>query len=146
MKERIIELKIELMTEDSFEPYGEVWDSKAYPADRRYSSPVHYQPEGDPVASVMWQPYGTLKFTKLERHFHDTHIFIPLQGSLAAVAVARATDEADPMAVPDPSSVRAFLIDGSKGFAYKRGTWHSLDRYILTPPGTTFITLSLIHI
>ena len=33
------------------------------------------------------------------------------------------------MGIPDPRDVLAFLIDGSKGFAYKKGTWHSLDRY-----------------
>ena len=58
------------------------------------------------------------------------------------MAVAPPTDENDPTAIPDPNDVRAFLIDGTKGFAYKKGTWHSLDRYILSPPGTTFVTFN----
>ena len=69
-------------------------------------------------------------------------LFIPISGSLAAVAVAPPTDLDDPLAIPDPSEVRAFLIDGTKGFAYKKGTWHSLDRYILSPPGTTFVSFN----
>ena len=139
---KTIKLKIEPMTEETFRPYGEVWDSKEHSSDHRQSFSVDYQPEGTPTASIMWQPYQTLTFTKLERHFHSTHVFIPVSGSLAAVAVAHPTDLNDQMAMPDPSQVRAFLIDGNKGFAYKKGTWHSLDRYILTPPGTTFVTFN----
>ena len=139
---RTVKLKVEPMTEEAFRPYGEVWEAKEYPSDHRQSFPTAYQPEGKATASVMWQPYQTLTFTKLERHFHATHVFIPVSGSLAAVAVAPPTDENDPMAIPDPKNVRAFLIDGTKGFAYKKGTWHSLDRYILSPPGTTFVTLN----
>ena len=134
-----MKLKIEPMTEESFSPYGEVWDAREHPSDHRQFFPVSYHPEGKPTAAVFWQPYQTLTFTKLERHFHATHVFIPVSGSLAAVAVAPATDENDPTAIPDPSDVRAFLIDGTKSFCYKRATWHSLDRYILHPPGTTIV-------
>jgi ureidoglycolate lyase len=139
---KTVKLKIEPMTEEAFSPYGELWDAKAYPSDHRQSFPVNYYPEGKPTATVLWQPYQTLTFTKLERHFHATHVFIPVSGSLAAVAVALPTDEDDPMAIPDPDSVRAFLIDGTKGFGYKKATWHSLDRYILSPPGTTFVSFN----
>ena len=137
-----VKLKVEPMTEESFTPYGEVWDAKEHPTDHRQSFSVAFEPSGKPRAAVMWQPYQGLTFTKLERHFHATHVFIPLNGSLAAVAVALGTDEDDPTAIPDPKDVRAFLIDGTKGFAYKKGTWHSLDRYILSPPGTTFVALN----
>ena len=136
---RMVRLKIEPMTEESFSPYGEVWDAREQPADHRADFDVTFQPLGAATAKVMWQPYQTLTFTKLERHFHGTHVFIPVSGSLAAVAVAPATDENDPTAYPDVDDVRAFLIDGAKGFAYKRGVWHSLDRHILAPPGATFV-------
>ena len=139
---RTVKIKIEPMTEEAFKPFGEIWDAKEHPSDHRQSTPMPYQPEGKPMANIMWQPYQTLTFTQLERHFQPTHVFIPVSGSLAAVAVALPTDENDPMAIPDPSDVRAFLIDGTKGFAYNRGTWHSLNRYILSPPGTTFVTLN----
>ena len=140
---KTVKLRIEPMTQEAFSPYGEVWDAREHPADHRESFSVSYRPEGGmPTASIMWQPYQSLTFTKLERHFHATHVFIPLSGSPAAVAVALATDKNDPTAVPNPGDVRAFLIDGTKGFAYKKGTWHSLDRYILSPPGTTFVILN----
>ena len=65
-----------------------------------------------------------------------------MSGSPAVVAVSRPTDMDDPMASPDPEDVHAFLIDGNKGYALKRGTWHSLNRYILTPPGAVFAILN----
>ena len=139
---KTVKLRIEPMTEEAFSPYGELWDAREHPSDHRESFPVDYRPEGKPTASIMWQPYRSLTFTKLERHFHATHVFIPLSGSPAAVAVALATDENDPTSIPNPGDVRAFLIDGTKGFAYKKGTWHSLDCYILSPPGTTFVMLN----
>ncbi len=142
MISRTLKLEIEPMTEQAFMPFGEIWEAKENPPDHRESFPVEYHPEGTPTASVMWQPYQTLRFTKLERRFHATHVFIPVSGSLAVVAVAPPTDLDDSMAIPDPRDVRAFLIDGSKGFAYKKGTWHSLDRYVLSPPGTTFVTFN----
>ncbi len=136
---RTVRLKIEPMTEEAFGPYGDIWDAREHPPDHRADVDVAFQPLGEATAKVMWQPHQTMTFTKLERHFHSTHVFIPTSGSLAAVAVAPATDESDPLAFPDPDEVRAFLIDGTKGFAYKRGVWHSLDRHILTPPGMTFV-------
>ena len=39
--------------------------------------------------------------------------------------------------------MRAFLIDPGKGYAYKIGTWHSLDRYLLRPPGASFVILNV---
>ena len=138
---RTVKLRIEPMTEEAFRPYGEIWDAKERPLDHRQIFPVDYKPEGKPKAAILWQPYQTLTFSKLERHFNAADVFIPVSGSLAAVAVAPPTDENDPTAIPDSSDVRAFLIDGTKGFAYKKGTWHSLDRYILFPPGTTFVVL-----
>ena len=139
---KVVQLKIEPMTEESFRPYGAIWDAKDHPSDHRVVSQIAYQPEGTATAFIIWQPYQGLTFTKLERHFHATHVFIPVSGSLSAVAVANPTDENDPMAIPDPSDVRAFLIDGTKGFAYNKGTWHSLDRYILSPPGATFVNFN----
>jgi ureidoglycolate hydrolase len=47
--------------------------------------------------------------------------------------VAPPTDLADRGAIPAPGSLRAFIVDGSVGYVLRRGTWHSLDRYPLTP-------------
>ena len=91
---------------------------------------------------MIWQPHEGLTFSQLERHFAVTQTFIQLSGPPAVVAVAEPTDLDDPEAAPDPSDVHAFLIDPAKGFSLKRGTWHSLNRYILAPPGSTFVTMN----
>ena len=58
------------------------------------------------------------------------------------VCVAAPTDADDPQALPDPREVRGFLIDPGQGYLFHRGTWHSLDRYPLQPPGAAFLIVN----
>ena len=136
-------LKVELMTAESFRPFGEVWEAKARPPDRREFFPMNFEIDGETTVNVIWQPYQGKTFTRLERHFNVTQSFVPLDGSLSVVAVAAPTDPDKPNDTPRPEDVHAFLIDGTKGFGYKTGTWHSLNRYILYPPGASFIILNV---
>ena len=152
-KLKVHKLKIELMTAESFRPFGEVIerppDARAAEADEApRERPIRFYPietivDGKPVLRVIWQPIEDLRFTQLERHFNVTQSFVPLKGPLSVVAVAAPTDPDDPEDVPRPEDVHAFLIDGTKGWAYKVGTWHSLDRYILSPPGASFLMLNV---
>lgn len=135
-------IKIEPMTEDAFKPYGELLDSYDRPDNRRIISPKDFKSDGDTTVGVIWQPYQNLEFDEMERHFGVTQSFIQLSGSPAAVAVAPPTDPSNPDDVPMPGEVKAFLIDPAKGFSLKKGTWHSLNRYILSPPGATFVILN----
>ena len=131
------------MTADSFAPYGFLIDAPAHPAGHRTLTPMDFQSDGETTVNVIWQPQAKLKFSKLERHYGVTQTFLQLSGAPAVVCVAAPTDLNDESAVPDPADVRAFLIDPAKGFAFSRGTWHSLDRYILQPPGATFVILNV---
>ena len=139
---RVHRLKIEPMTEKSFKPFGELIDPKEQPSDHRVISPIAFEADGQCTLGVIWQPYEGLTFSQLERHFAVTQSFVQLAGSPAVVALAPPTDLDDPMAAPDPGDVHAFLIDPAKGYALKRGTWHSLNRYILAPPGATFAIIN----
>ena len=136
-------LKVELMTAASFSLFGEVMEAKERPSDERRFFPVTFDIDGTTTVDVIWQPYAERTFTTLERHFNVTQGFIPLEGSLAVVAVAPPTELDNREAIPEPDDVRAFLIDPTKGFVYKTGTWHSLNRYILSPPGASFIILNV---
>ncbi len=140
---RTHKLKVEVMTAESFRPFGEVMEAKSMPAEQREFFPAPFAIDGRPTLDVIWQPYQGRTFTELERHFNVTQAFFPLSGSLAVVAVAAPTDRNDPKAIPEPEDVHAFLIDGTQGFVYKTGTWHSLDRYILSPPGASFVILNV---
>jgi ureidoglycolate hydrolase len=141
---KVQELKIEALTAEAFRPFGTIFDAKQRPAHRRtliYDK--GFDVVGKTIIGVIWQPFAGLTFTQLERHFNVTQAFIPMSGSLSVVAVAPPTDPKNPEDAPRPERVRAFLIDGTVGFRYKVGTWHSLDRFILHPPGATFVIVNV---
>jgi ureidoglycolate lyase len=126
------------MDPKEFAPYGEVlagsndrepdYDDAASTG---WSFPLFLK--GTPELIVVRTPYVGLRFSKLERHFNISQAFVPLQGVPSAVVVAPPTDLADRSAIPSPDSLRAFVVNGSVGYLLRRGTWHSLDRYPLSP-------------
>jgi ureidoglycolate lyase len=141
---KIQELEIEPLTAEAFRPFGSLFDAKRRPAERRtliYDK--GFDVDGKTIIGVIWQPVAELTFTQMERHFNITQAFIPMSGSPSVVAVAAPTDPENPEDVPSPHRVRAFLIDGTVGFRYKVGTWHSLERFILRPPGATFVIVNV---
>ena len=140
---RVYTLPLELMTAEAFAPFGEVLEARERPADRRLMFPADLRVDGAPTLNIIWQPTAGLRFTKLERHFGVTQTFFQLEGPPAVVAAAPPTDLDDPSALPDPGAVRGFIIDPAKGFAFKRGTWHSLDRYLARPPGGVFAIINV---
>ena len=139
---RIVKLKVEPMVEETFAPFGELMDAKEHPADARLFFPIAFEADVSTTVNVIWQPYEGLQFSLMERHFGVTQSFIQLSGAPAVVCAAAPTDPDDPYAVPKPEDIHAFLINPEKGFAFGRGTWHSLNRYILSPPGATFVILN----
>ena len=135
-------LPVEAMTEESFEPFGELWHAEEKPSDRRILSPTSYSHDGRSTVHVIWQPEGGLRFDQLERHFGVTQSFVQLSGAAAVVCAAPPTDPDDLDDIPAPDAVRAFLIDPGVGYSFRRGTWHSLNRHILDPNGATFLILN----
>lgn len=138
------ELRVEPLTEEAFAPFGQLVAAKARPPDFRTESgtegwEVDFH-AGRPLVMLLRTPYQPLRFAKLERHFGVTQTFLPLGGAPAVVAVA--PPSSDRTAIPAPADVRAFLLDGSQGYALARGTWHSLDRFPLRPPDTRWVILT----
>ena len=136
-------LAIEPMTAESFAPFGRVLESSEEPAERRVMTPLPFDCDGRTTVHAIWQPCAGRSFSRLERHFGVTQTFVQVAGSPSVVCAAPPTDLAEPGAVPRPTDVRAFLIDPGRPFAFARGTWHSLDRYVLSPPGATFVILNV---
>jgi ureidoglycolate hydrolase len=139
--EQTYKIKVEPMTEESFEPFGELIDPRERPPDRRVISPLDFHAEGRTTLSSIWQPCEGLTFWEMERHFRVTQTFFQLSGSPTIVAAAAPTDD-DPLAIPGPEQIRAFLIDPTKGYSFKVGTWHSLKRFVLAPPGSTLAVIN----
>jgi ureidoglycolate lyase len=138
------ELPIEPLTEEAFAPFGQIISAKERAPDYRTESgtegwAVDFR-SGRPLVMLLRTQYQGLRFSKLERHFELTQTFLPLGGSPAVVAVA--PPSSDRAAIPDPAEVRAFLLDGTKGYALAPGTWHSLDRFPLYSPDTRWVIIT----
>ena len=139
---QVVELCSQPMTESSFAEFGEVF-GVAQASGSRQMIPTRFAHDGDVTLSVIWQPYAERRFSKLERHFGVTQGFVQLCGAPAVVCVAPATDADDVHAIPAAESVRAFEINPALGYLFHRGTWHSLDRYLLVEPSATFLIVNV---
>ncbi len=53
--EKIYKLKVEPMTAESFEPFGELVDPKERPAAQRVITPLRYSAEGKTTVSSIWR-------------------------------------------------------------------------------------------
>ena len=138
---RLHQIPIEPLAAEAFAPFGRLIDVGARAPDYVAASGTqgwHVAFEaGRPLVSLLRTPFQGLRFRTMEHHSHVSQAFIPLGGERAAVAVA--PPSADP---PQLDSIRAFLLDGSKGYVLHRGTWHSLDRFPLRPPDTRFVMIT----
>jgi ureidoglycolate lyase len=142
----ITRLRVEPLTEESFRPFGQIiGESGAAPDFRGEQGTLGWSIDwrgGRAKISYLRTPYQGLRFRKLERHLDLTQAFIPMGGASAIVAVAAPTDPGNRDAVPPPDTVRAFLLDGSVGYALHKGTWHSLDRFAVAAPDTRWVIIT----
>ena len=142
----VIRLAVEPLTEATFRPFGQViGEGTAAPDFRGEQGTLGWSVDwrgGRAKIAYLRTPYQGLGFRKLERHLDLTQAFIPMGGSPAIVAVAAPTDPGNREAVPPPTTVRAFRLDGSVGYALHKGTWHSLDRYAIGPPDTRWVIIT----
>ena len=137
---KIHRIKASPLTKDAFHPFGELLDATELDPSQSTSFPVNFQ-GGKVRVSTAFLRYKGLRLTGLEQHFHVTQAFIPISGSPAVVAVASPTPQNNPNAIPKPEDVRAFIIDGTKGYMLKKGVWHS-DRLPLYEPGSKMVIIT----
>ncbi len=140
MRVGVREVVVERLTEEAFRPFGGVI---ALP-EREWGKPrLDMEPDRVRIPHAdLWSlfdldfsgrpPYvgwvryyrREFRFHTLESHLDQTEVLIPYGGAPSVFAVAPATPLDDPDTIPDPESVRAFLLDGTKGIAFHRGVWH----------------------
>ena len=137
-----VTVPVQPMTAMSFAPYGRVFGAEAVGAERDYHAAA-FTHDGRVTLGTLHQPCQARRFTRLERHFGVTQAFVQLSGTPSVVCVAPPTALDDLAAVPAPESVRGFLIDPALGYYFHVGTWHSLDRFPLAPPGGTFLIVNV---
>lgn len=109
---RTAHLPVQLLSRDSFAPYGIV-------IDQRGSIEIDLG-GGIPSMTGATAERRAFEFNFLARHSRTMQIFSPLVGSQSIIAVAPPD-----MRAPHPEDVRAFLIDGRHPYALHRGTWHT---------------------
>jgi len=142
----ITRLRVEPLTAESFRPFGQViGQSEEAPDFRGAQGTLGWSVDwrgGRAKISYLHTPYQGLRFRALERHLQLTQAFIPLGGSPAVLAVAAPTAPNDRDAVPPPSAICAFLLDGSVGYVLHEGTWHNLDRFAQRRPDTRWVMVT----
>ena len=140
----------EKLTEKSFANYGDVLGPNGNSIDNKDFLKLGYANMSDKVpderigkfdvldywgqiANISQEPmrFGFLRPKKrpfevswLERHVKGTQTFIPLEGKKSIITVGIANENDNPEALPDLSSVKAFILDGDKGVNLYPGTWH----------------------
>ena len=134
------EVVVERLTEEAFRPFGSViaFPERDLGKPRLEMNPdLTRIPHADAwsifdldfdgrAGYIGWVRYyrRRFEFHTLESHVDETEVLIPYAGSASIFAVAPCTDPADSNAVPEPDSVRSFLLDGTAGVAFHRAVWH----------------------
>ena len=141
----MIEIEVEPLTAGAFAPYGQLIAARDDAPD--YAQPhlevwhLDYTADAPVRIQIMRYHRKPMTFSRLERHIRVSEGRIPLDGARAVLAVAGMTGAA-PDDMPDPSSVRAFRLDGSCGLLFTPGVWHSLDCFPVAASYADFVLVS----
>lgn len=128
----VIRLQLEPLTRDAFAPFGDVIEiegARHFPINggtiERYHDlaniDIDSEAGGRPIISIMRcnetasLPY---RVRVIERHPRGSQAFVPMSPIRMIVVVTSPGDD------PDPSSLRAFMSDGTQGVNYRAGVWH----------------------
>jgi ureidoglycolate lyase len=129
---KIIQVRSEILTPETFEPdYGEVLYSKG-PPDIDWPELLHWDKVGEPhlvssgnlVFAILRMKRRPFEFEVIERHVKCSQAFIPIGGTASVFVLAPPTDPDDPDSLPDLNNLKAFILDGTMGINLAAGTWH----------------------
>ncbi|MFM8801211.1 MAG: ureidoglycolate lyase [Tagaea sp.] len=139
-------IPVEPFTEKSFAQFGVVVGPREDGPDFKGNASdgwlLPFEAQGG--AQLMYSRFRhqPMRFSVLERHFGVTQGFVPLNGTPLVMVVAPPTSRTGPDAAPRPDSLRAFLLDGTRGLLMHDGVWHTLDRYPVRPPHVDVLFLT----
>lgn len=121
-------IKIEPLTAEAFAPFGLVLQPHKIPSFDLPTKSLHRFPwscDAPVIVQLLSFKRQPLKVGKIEKHMHVTESRMHIGGSPTVIVVGAPSD-----AVPQPSDLRAFRIDG-QGVMFHAGTWHAIDAYPL---------------
>lgn len=144
--DRVRDLRPEPLGEADFQLFGQVLvpgtEEPHFRGVGTHAWIMDFDADGSTQLMTLNSWYQGLSFSMLERHFAVTQTFIATGGSPSVVALAPPGVVDDRDRVPEIGDVRAFVIEPGTGYLLHRGTWHSLDRFPLYPPGSTFAVIT----
>jgi len=129
----IIKIKVEELTGESFSPYGKIIDMPdtkpdIFNGDLDLWCGIDEVKIDKGVTQFCWlnvkfqRPFVCNNF---ECHINTSEAMIPVSGQ-SVVAVALPSNNSASLNLPNLKSIKAFFIDGSKGFNFKPRVWHWL--------------------
>ena len=146
---RIVEVPVEPLTHNGFAPFGQIVGvlegEPAWKRPRLTSWRMKFSMAGHPDLKMLRYHFQDMEFDMMENHITHTETRIPLSGGQFVMAVAAPTEPMDQSVKPNVEDIHAFLIDGTEGIMFWRGTWHALDTYPVRPPYTDVAFISEIE-
>lgn len=145
--ERWDELPLESLTSEAFAPFGLVLAPGACQPrfqgnkGRGWRADLHAADGGTELLVLSYE-FQEWSVRLLERHFHVTQAAVALGGAASILVVAPPTARAGPNALPNPLSMRAFLVHGSEGYLLREAVWHAVDRFPVEPPAAAFVLVT----
>jgi len=124
-----IEVKVLKLTSEAFKPFGSIISiPKIAPTVSTailnyWDEIVRFEAEGYVEMGFLETKFRDFSFHEMERHVKSPETFIPLDG-VSIFPLCPPSDLEDPNALPDPSKVIAFILDGSAAVHLKKGVWH----------------------
>jgi len=133
MKKKIINIKAEALTAESFLPFGDVIEADTSSANHfsindgaieRFNDLAHIDTGaegGRTLVNIAICNYETtlpFSISLMERHPLSSQAFIPLDNTPMIVAVAQAKEDLV------PSDISAFITNGYQGINYHKDVWH----------------------
>jgi len=126
----IKEVRVEPLIGEVFAPYGDVLEPGNKSPDQDYAIYKYWDKiaklsfSNDPTElgylRVFRRPFN---FDKMERHNKASQSFIPVTRSSSFIAVAKGKQD-EQQTLPDLNTLKAFILDGTKGINLYPGTWH----------------------
>jgi ureidoglycolate lyase len=119
-------LPVQELTQEAFAPYGSVLDpDRAAPKMKEdiftfWDGLAEMTIRGRTTVALLEVVARGPQFSKLERHVRTEEVFFALDRPVIILVGAPSTGQDR----PDPTTVRAFLLNAGKGVFLKEGAWH----------------------
>lgn len=107
-----VTVRVQELTAEAFAPYGRVLQDKREELVRQ---------EGAFTARLMTVRRVPETVDHVNMHTDHSQMFVPLNGERLVVIVAPPEQTAESF---DPTSIAAFMTDGTQTFIFHPGTWH----------------------